>query len=263
MSSNYIVKPVYKALQVLRCLGEERRELSMNEICYRVGLPKTTVFRYLHTLCACGFVSHDPNTDLYRIGLRMWELGQLAHEPQRMRDVALPVMRELRDRYNETINLGILDGTEVVYLEMIESRRSLRMQALLGGRDPAYSTALGKAMMAFMPPEQWPGYLPTQPKPRTLRTLTSLVALQQELHRTRERGFAVDDEENEEGARCIGAPIFDRDGRLAGAVSLSAPISRLNERQVPKVGAAVVQAANDISARLGYRDPGSPAPSES
>src|SRR5215204_4339874 len=93
MSNNYIVQPVYKALQVLRCLGEERRELALSEICYRVDLPKTTVFRYLQTLCACGFLTHDPDTDLYRIGLRVWELGQSVPEPLRIREIALPAMR--------------------------------------------------------------------------------------------------------------------------------------------------------------------------
>lgn len=253
MSNPYIVKPVYKALQVLRCLGDERRELSLNEICYRVELPKTTVFRYLHTLCAAGFVSHDPNTDLYRIGLRVWELGQLVREPQRMRDLALPLMRELRDRYNETVNLGILDDTDVVYLEMTESRRSLRMQALLGTRDPAYSTALGKAILAFLPVDEWPAHLPARLISRTPQTLISLVAIQQDLAATRERGFAIDNEENEEGACCIGAPIFDATGRVAAAVSLSAPASRLNGRQIDRAGQAVLHTAAAISARLGYK----------
>src|SRR5262245_58807781 len=177
MSNSYIVQPVYKALQVLRCLGDERRELALSEICYRVDLPKTTVFRYLQTLCACGFVTHDPGTDLYRIGLRVWELSQMVHEPLRIRDVALPPMRELRDRFNETVNLGVLDSLDVVYLEIIESRRSLRMQAQLGGRDPVYSTALGKVVLAFMPEGQWATHLPDVLAPRTHRTVTSRAKL--------------------------------------------------------------------------------------
>jgi IclR family acetate operon transcriptional repressor len=131
------------------------------------------------------------------------------------------------------------------------------MQALLGGRDPAYSTALGKAILAFIPMDQWPAYMPAQPSPRTPRTLLSLAALQQELNLTRERGYAVDDEENEEGACCIGAPIFDAASQVASAVSLSAPASRLNGRQIAKTALVVKQTAAAISARLGYR----PAPS--
>lgn len=251
MASNYIVQPVYKALQVLRCLGDERRELALSEICYRVDLPKTTVFRYLQTLCACGFVSHDPNTDLYRIGLRVWELGQLVHEPLRIREVALPAMRDLRDRFNETVNLGVLDGIEVVYLEITESRRSLRMQAQLGGRDPIYSTALGKAVLALKPEDQWPAHLPAVLAPRTERTLTSLGRLRQDLAQVRERGFAFDDEENEEGARCIAAPIVNHAGQAMAAVSLASPAGRMPDRLLPKAAAAVKATAAAISERLG------------
>lgn len=253
MSTNYIVQPVYKALQVLRCLGDERRELALSEICYRVELPKTTVFRYLQTLCACGFVSHDPDTDLYRIGLRVWELGQSVNGPMRVRSVAVSIMRDLRQQFNETVNLGVLDGLEVVYVEIIESRRSLRTQALLGGRDPVYSTALGKAMLALKPEEQWAAHLPKTLAARTERTVTSLTRLRQTLLEVRACGFAFDDEENEEGARCIAAPIVNHHGQVLAAVSLSAPAFRLPDRLLPKATAAVKDTAAEISSHLGYR----------
>lgn len=253
MANSYIVQPVYKALQVLRCLGDERRELALSEICYQVDLPKTTVFRYLQTLCACGFVTHDPNTDLYRVGLRVWELGQSVHEPLRVRECALPAMRELRDRFNETVNLGVLDRLEVVYVEIIESRRSLRMHALLGGRDPVYSTALGKALLAFTPEDHWPERLPHDLAARTERTIISSARLRLDLALTHERGYALDDEENEDGARCIAAPIFNHQGRAVAAVSLAAPASRMTERLLPKAAAGVIQTAGVISQRLGHR----------
>ncbi len=253
MPNNYIVQPVYKALQVLRCLGDERRELALSEICYRVEIPKTTVFRYLQTLCACGFVTHDFDTDLYRIGLRVWELGQSVHEPIRIRDLALPEMRALRDRFNETVNLGILDGLEVVYIEIIESRRSLRMQAQLGGRDPIYSTALGKAVLALKSEDQWPAHLPKDLAPRTGHTVMSTAKLRQTLLDVRERGFAFDDEENEEGARCIAAPIVNHLGQPVAAVSLSAPASRMPDRLLAKASVAVKETAANISQRLANR----------
>jgi len=252
MPNSYIVQPVYKALQVLRCLGEERRELALSEICYRVNLPKTTVFRYLQTLCACGFLTHDHNTDLYRIGLRVWELGQSVHEPLRIREFALPAMRELRDRFNETVNLGVLDGLDVVYLEIIESRRSLRMQAQLGGRDPIYSTALGKAVLAFKQEDQWPAHLPSKLAPRTKRTVIAPDKLRQSLVRVRECGYAFDDEENEDGARCIAAPIMNHAGQVLAAISLSAPASRMSDRLVAKVAAAIKETAAAISQRMGH-----------
>jgi IclR family acetate operon transcriptional repressor len=253
MSNDYIVKPVYKALQVLQCLGEERREMALSEICYRVGMPKTTTFRYLQTLCACGFVTHDPDTDLYRVGVRLWALGQLSRAPLHLRETALPLMRVLRDRFNETVNLGVLDGREVIYLDMVESRRSLRMQAQLGGRDPVYSTALGKAMVSFLPEERWAEHLPARIAPRTGASLTCIAALREELRRTRERGYGLDDGENEEGVRCVGAPIFDQEGHVAGAVSLSAPATRMGDGALSEAAASVVQTAEGISRRLGYK----------
>lgn len=255
MANDYIVKPVYKALQVLLCLGEERREMALSEVCHRVGMPKTTTYRYLQTLTACGFVTHDPNTDLYRLGLRIWALGQMAREPLQLRELALPAMRELRDHFNETVNLAVLDGREIVYLDMVESRRSLRMQAQLGGRDPVHTTALGKAMLAFLPEERWSEHLPARLTPRTNASYGSIGALRDELRRTRERGYGIDAGENEEGAYCIGAPIFNQDGHVLAAVSLSAPATRMSERHLPKAAQSVIETAAAISQHLGYTRP--------
>jgi IclR family acetate operon transcriptional repressor len=174
------------------------------------------------------------------------------HEPLRIREIALPAMRELRDRFNETVNLGVLDGLDVVYLEIIESRRSLRMQAQLGGRDPIYSTALGKAVLAFKNEDQWPLHLPRELAPRTERTVTAPDKLRQSLVRVRECGYAFDDEENEDGARCIAAPIVNHAGQALAAISLSAPASRMSDRLVIKVAAATKETAAQISQRMGH-----------
>lgn len=250
VAPSYVVKPVYKALHVLIALGDEQRPLTLTEICHRVRLPKTTVFRYLQTLAACGFVSHDRQSDLYQLGARLFELGQLAGQQLRIRDVALPYMVALRDCFNETVNLGILDGYDVVYVEMVESHHSLRMQATLGSRDPAYSTALGKAMLGFI--DEPLRHVPARLTPRTVATLNTRPAIVQSLAAVRAQGYALDDQENEEGARCVGAPILEYPGRVAAAISVSAPASRLSREQVGTVAAAVMEAAAAISRQLGY-----------
>lgn len=253
MPDSYMVKPVYKALQVLECLGEAQRELSLSEIARRVYLPKTTVFRYLHTLGEFGFVARDPQTDLYRIGLRLWELGQLTDERVRIREIALPFMQELGNRYKETVNLGVLDNGDIVYLEMVESPHSLRTQAKVGSRNPVYSTALGKAILAFVPVDRWFRHLPPTLASRTSQTIVSLNALKKDLEDVRRRGFALDHGENEEGASCVGAPIFDRNREVIAAISISAPSSRLNGALEQAVTGAVSSTAMEISIRLGYR----------
>lgn len=254
--ADYIVKPVYKALQVLRCLGEAEQPLSLGEVCRRSGLPKSTAFKYLRTLRESGFATHDADTDTYRIGLLVWELGQLSTDQSRVRELALPEMRKLHRTFDETVNLAVPDGKDAVYLEMIESTRALRMQARLGARDPLYSTAVGKAMLATMPDETWRQRVPHQLSARTAATITTIAALRKELERTKERGYALDRGENEPDASCVAAPVLDRRGRVVAAISVSAPDTRLDEALLDRAARAVIEAGRTCSRRLGYR-PGS------
>ena len=250
MPEQYIVQPVAKALQVLEYVAGEARDLSLAMICEHTGFPKTTTFRYLQTLRRAGFVSYDPRSDRYRAGVRLWVLGQSAAGRPAVCEVAVPVMKSLRDRFNETVNLAELDGSEVVYVEMVESRRSLRMQAKVGSRDPAYCTSVGKAMLAHVPPERLTEYLPERLMARTHDTITSVGALRRELALVREQGFAIEQGENEEGACCIGAPIFLSEGAVIAGISVSAPASRMTRSLEREVAAAVVESAAAIAEHL-------------
>jgi DNA-binding IclR family transcriptional regulator len=252
VSDGYIVKPVAKALHTLTVLGEAERDLSLAELCARLDIPKTTVFRYLQTLVEYGFISYNSTTDKYALGLKLWSLGQVAWSRTRLQELAQEQMQHLREQFDETVNLGVLDGREIVYLGMAESHRALRMHAQLGGRDPAFSTSLGRAMLAFLPESEWPRYLPARLVPMTSRTITTLSTLRGILHETRHRGYALDDGENEENARCIGAPIFDEQNRPIAAISVSSPTSRLPDDRIPEVAAAVMNAARRISLLAGF-----------
>jgi len=256
LSSSYVIKPVFKALRVLKCLGDAGRELPLVEISRLVGLPKPTVYKYLQTLKEAGFVLYDPECECYWLGPSAWSLGRTVDPSLRVREVARPIMQQLRDRFGETINLGVLHGDEVVYLEMAVSRQALRLQATIGAHDPAYSTSLGRAMIAFLPRERWAKHIPKQLTKRTPFTIASHDALHAELIATRKRGYAVERGENEAGALCIGAPIFDQDGRVVAAISLSAPASRITPAHEGEVGAAILEAARNISGRLGYAPTG-------
>lgn len=246
----YVVGPVDRALRVLDCVAEEGREMTLTEVSTRLRLPKTTAFRYLTTLARHGLVAHDPRSDRYRPGARLWALGQAARRHSRLGALALPLMQEIRDRFNETVNLGELDGAEVVYREMVESRRSLRMQARPGSRDPAYATALGKAVLAFLPEERWQEHLPARLVARTPRTITTLPRLREDLREARRQGFARDRGENEEGSHCVGAPVLGPqeagDPTPVAALSVSAPDSRMNAR----LERDIAEALRDAAARL-------------
>lgn len=250
--SAYIIKPVYKALRVLKCLGDAGRELPLVEICRIVNLPKPTVYKYLQTLREAGFVMYDAECECFWLGPNAWSLGRTVDPSLRVREVARPVMNQLRDRFEETINLGVLNGEEVVYLEMALSRQALRMQATIGAHDPAHTTSLGRAMIAHLPEARWKKHIPRQLRRRTARTLISHDALHAELLATRKRGYAIERGENEDGALCIGAPIFDQDGNAIAAISVSAPASRINPSIEEEVGKALVHATHEISRRLGY-----------
>jgi DNA-binding IclR family transcriptional regulator len=256
MSNDYIVKPVYKALQVLLRLAAAEEPMGVTELAHHTKLSKTMVFRYLRTLQALDLVTVEKNSERYQAGLRLWEMGQQVGKRLPIREIALPIMRELRDHFNETVNLGVLDGRSVVYVEIVESHQALRLQATVGSRDMVYSTALGKAMLAFLPESDIPNHVPSRLTPRTSNTLTTLTALRHDLLLTRERGYALDKGENEEGAYCVGAPIRDHQGRVVAALSIASPAFRVNEAFKQEIPATIIAAAATITQRLGYRPSG-------
>jgi DNA-binding IclR family transcriptional regulator len=249
IDGKYIVLPVYKALQVLTMLSE-RGKLTLKEVYLELSMSKAQAFRYLQTLCASGFAEHDEETGLYHLGIRSWELGNSSTRYAKLLELAQPFMQDLRDRFNETVNLGTLSGSKIIYLGMVESSHSLRMHATIGSFDPVYTTSLGKAMLAFYPEDTWTAHIPEKLEPRTHRTITTREALWKELRSTKERGYSLDEGENEIGACCVGAPLFDRHGTVVAAVSLSAPSSRLQGDFIQDAAKAVISTASAISQRL-------------
>ena len=154
LDDRYLVQPVLKAMQVLQLVCEAPEPVSLNQLVRDAALPKTTVFRYLRTLATLGFVEHNAEADRYRPGIGLWRLSHSSSPYETLRQAGKPHMKRLRQRFNETINLGVLSGGEVVYLDVLESERSLRMQSSVGATDPLHSTALGKVFLAFRPPSQ-------------------------------------------------------------------------------------------------------------
>lgn len=258
MPPDYQIAVVARTLDVLETLAGADEPVGLTELAEQVGATKSAVFRILATLEQRGYVVKEPPTGRYRLGPRLSYLGARALRGLELRQVARPALESLFHRFRETVNLGVLDGTEIVYLDMIESDRGLRMAATLGGRDPAFSTSIGKALLAFLPPEERARHLPAVLTPRTERTITEFAVLDGELAEVRARGFAEDRGENEAGAHCFGAPIFDHTGRPVAAISVSAPESRIGA-QSDHIGTAVRAAAEQVTQRLGGYAPLPPA----
>ncbi|QPC42934.1 IclR family transcriptional regulator [Kaustia mangrovi] len=249
-ANQYVVGPVYRALKVLSFVGEQGHDISLTEVATALDIPKTTAFRYLQTLAASDFLDYDLDHDRYRVGMRFRNLARTDRSMQRLRESALPFMKGLSARFNETINLAILSDHRIVYIDIVESRRTLRMEARIGSRHPLHSTALGKAFLAFMAPQAREAELAGALQERTYRTITEADRLRLELETVRRDGHALDIGENEEDAVCIGVPILcDRDEPLA-ALSLSAPERRFTGDLRQEAIEALKEAARGISHAL-------------
>lgn len=249
----YVVKPVAKALAVLAFIEDAGREVGLSDVAAALRLPKTSAFRYLYTLTAAGFVAHGDGRDRYRPGPRLRPSVAPDVSIPRLREMALPVMTELRERFNETINLGVAERDHIVYIAMIESSRALRMQARIGERHPLNSTSLGKAILAFMPEVERAPLLAGPLRAMTRRTMTDAGALRRQLREVARRGYAIEAGENEEGLMCIGVPVLDRDGRPVAALSISAPEQRMSRPVRQDAITALRSAAGQISRRLARR----------
>lgn len=241
-SGKYVVEAVFKAIDVLEVFqGSEG--LSLNQISQRVGLNRSRTFRLLHTLAERGYVERNQDGTSYRLGMKLFE--RAANVRRDVKDVARPVMLELRECFNEMVNLSVLENDEVLYLEIVESSRPFRMSATVGCRMPAHQTSMGKAMLAGNPACFESGRFAKESRQR-------LQKLRKELGAVRQRGYAVDDEENEPGVACIGAPILDANGQPVAAMSVSGPVQRVlaNEK---KIAEALVAACATVSKGLGYK----------
>ncbi len=244
---------VQRAVDILNLFNSQNPELGTTDIAKALGLHKSTAASLVYTLEANGFLTQDPGTRKYHLGLKIVERAFAMLDEVEVRRVAWPLLRDLRDRWNETVNLAILDGSDVVYVERMLGTKALSMRSEVGRRASAHSTALGKAILSCLPKAEVQEFVKQYGlAPITSQTITDPDKFYTELDRSREQGFALDDEENELGGRCVAAPIFDHTGRPVAAVSLSSPLSRLPMTEVPQAGAMVRETAKCISRELGY-----------
>jgi DNA-binding IclR family transcriptional regulator len=247
----YAIAVLGKALDLIDAL-DNGDALTLTQLSQRVGVPKPTSLRILANLEDRGYVERDSHGQ-YRLGIRLLQLGARKSEAMDLRTVARPFMKELHAEFDETVNLAVPGEGGIVYIDILQSTRGLRMAATVGMRDDYHSSALGKAMMSSWPDTKIERELGAGPFERkTAKTVRTREEFVDKLGDVRLRGYALDDEENEMGARCVGAPIFDHRGTCIGAVSVSGSASRLTDERVESLGRRVRQAAASISKTLGY-----------
>jgi DNA-binding IclR family transcriptional regulator len=241
-SSIYRVQVMDRALAILDLLGSKRGDSSLTELCAELHLHKSTLHRLMMVLESHRLVDKNADTGRYRLGLKLFELGSKAIASLDLREQARPYLKLIQRDTEETVNLAVLDKGEVLYIAKEEPQRNLRMAAHVGHRFPAYCTALGKAMLADLSEAEVDLILQScEMKARTPNTITSPSILKDELRIIRARGYAIDDEENDEGARCVGVAIRDQNGIPVAAVSVSGPASRVTKSKVPAVAKVLIQ----------------------
>ena len=243
-----------RALGILDVLSDEGPDLSLGEISQKLELHKSTAHRLIMVLERHKLIERNSMNGRFRLGLKLFELGTRAVSQLDLRERARPFLERLVLETSETVHLCILDDYEVVYLDKVEPVRSVRMATSVGRRNPVHCTAVGKAMMAHLSDGQVEEIIRKHGmKAMTANTITSLVELKKELIAVKERGYAIDNEEIEEGVRCVGCVVRNFSGEPMAAISVSAPAFRLTKEKVKTLAQAVMATANGLAQELGFR----------
>jgi len=244
---------VRKAFEILSYFRLKPDGMTLGEISQLTEINRSTVHRLLSQLQAVGCLERI-GRGRYRIGQALFHLGLLAPQPLELRRACDPAMSKLAYETGETINLAVLDHTEILILHVIESAHEFRMAAKVGGRVPFYLTALGKGIAAFLSPENLEALLQNLPMPlqsRAPNSIRDLALLREDLDSVRERGYSIDNEEVVAGVRAVAAPIFKGTGEVKAAISLSAPSSRIPLERIPSLASSVIRAADSVTIQLG------------
>jgi DNA-binding IclR family transcriptional regulator len=243
---------VDRVVDILEAFPRLGPELGVSDVSRALGLKKATTHRLLASLLRRGLVAQDPVSRRYRLGIKLWELGSLATSQVDWVDRVKPYLQHLTDVSGETTHLAVLNDGQVLYVDKVESSRSFRMPSQVGRRLPIHCTGVGKALVAFLPDEVLKGIVSRRGLPQmTAYTITEIGALRHDLATVRERGFAIDNEEIDEGLTCIAAPVRDHTSHVVAAISIAGPTSRLRPEVIPQRAGQVVDAANQMSLALG------------
>jgi DNA-binding IclR family transcriptional regulator len=246
------VQSVDRTLDVLEALATRRSATGISDVASLVGLHVSTVHRLLATLVDRGYVRQDPDTSRYHLGSRVFTLASAADLHLDLRLVARPYLERMMRASGETANLVTSSDTEVIYLDQVASMHLVKMSAAPNMRGPMYCTGTGKAMLAFKDAASIEAVLSSDLRGYTPKTLVTRASVERELEIIRRNGYSIDNEEMEEGVRCVAVPVFDRRHECIGAMSVSGPTTRMTTDRVAKLVPTIRSIADELSRQLGY-----------
>jgi len=258
---NNLVQTIEKVSSILEVLGQNPNGMSIRDLSAGLHLPKGTTHRLLSSLNYFGYVRQDSRTKNYLLGFKLVELGHLLLSQVDLRKEAEPFLKDLAEQTQETVHMVFLDRNEIVYIDKVESDHNasgLRMASRIGLRIPAHCCAVGKVLLGHLLEEELDLLIEKKNLlKKTENTITDSVELKEHLKLVRRLGYAIDDEENEKGIRCVAAPIYNEVGKAVAAVSVSGPAFRVTKRAIQEtLKKEVMEAALKISGKLGFREKG-------
>ena len=249
----YLIQSVVRTLQIIEYLSE-KGESSVKEVADYIEENKTTAHRFLSSIKHEGYIEQDSESKKYKLSLRLFEIGNRIVDNLDLRVIARPILQELSAVSLQTINLGILNKGDIVYIDKAISGNNLRLDSPIGGRDPAHCTAMGKSILAFLSKGTQENYVNEYGlSMRTPNTITKPPDFFQELNLVKQQGYALDREEIVLGVECVAAPIFDNRINPIAAISISMPNNSENMRRMEEYKNQIVIAAKKISINLGAK----------
>jgi IclR family transcriptional regulator, KDG regulon repressor len=244
------VRAVDRALDILLCFTREEPTRSLTQIAEQVRMSKSTVHRLLATLEGKRFINRDKITGLYRLGFRFVEMASLVDK--NLQQWALPYLQALSSECGETVDLSVLDGASMIYLQVLDSPQRVKIAAAVGQRLPAFCTASGRAIMAYLPEEQVNNILSEGLKTYIKNSPVAIADVHEDLRLTRERGFAISEQGYEKDINAVAAPILDSDSHPIAAVAVVGPSYRLPRERMMMVGQSVRATTDTIAREVGY-----------
>jgi IclR family transcriptional regulator, acetate operon repressor len=248
------IQSVARAVSVLQALADSEGELGVTELGRRLGVHKATASRLVATLAEHRLVERNPMTDKYRLGFGLIHLAGSAMAGMDLAREARPVLEDLAERTQETVNLAVLDGDAVLNVDQITSPRTVASRSWVGRRTPWHCTSNGKVLVAWLPEPDRERLLSVRLEPHTDKSITDAAALRAQLAEIGTRGYGQTIEELEQGLNAVAAPIRGADGQVVAAVSVAGPAFRMRPGELPRVARLVMDAGAAISRRMGYTE---------